>query len=91
MKNFTINCIIKNELQKLTVKFRQSSIAYFYIYKDNFWVGTVSKCGDQQYHLISYSKFSISQKDINAIGEQLDVHERLILSPKNPFRTFNAA
>lgn len=91
MENFTINCVIKNELQKLIVKFKQSSIAYFYIYKDGSWVGTMRKYGKQRYHLISYSKFFISQKDIIAIGEQLDLHEHRVLSHNNATRTLSAA
>jgi hypothetical protein len=76
MKNFSITCTIKNEPQKLNVMFKQSSLACFYIYKNNKWIGTLCKNSDEQYILVSYSRFVISQTDVNAIGEQIDYHEK---------------
>lgn len=77
MKKFIINCTIKNELQTLTVIFKQSSITYFCVYKNNKWIGTVYRNCDGQYSLMSYSRFRISQMDIRAIGEQIDLQEEL--------------
>jgi len=77
MKNFTITCIIKNEPQNLKVMFKQSAFACFYIYKNNKWIGTLCKKGDEQYTLISYSRFGISQTDVKAISEQLNHNGQL--------------
>jgi hypothetical protein len=76
MKNFTITCTIKNEPQKLNVMFKQSAFACFYIYKNNKWIGTFCKKGDEHYHLISYSRFIISQTDVKLIGEELNRYEK---------------
>ncbi|TFF39821.1 hypothetical protein [Mucilaginibacter psychrotolerans] len=76
MKNFTIICTIKNELQKLNVIFKQSSFACFYIYKNNKWIGTIHKKGDEQYVLISYSKFVFSQTDVISIAKELTHYEK---------------
>ncbi|AMR33507.1 hypothetical protein A0256_19810 [Mucilaginibacter sp. PAMC 26640] len=72
MKNFNITCNINNESQKFKLIFRQSAIASFYIYKNNKWIGTLCRNDGDQYRLISYSRFSISQIDVDAIGKQID-------------------
>jgi hypothetical protein len=90
MKNFIITCTINSNCYQLNIKFKQSAIALFYIYKTNCWIGTMQK-RNNKYLLISYSNFPISQNDINNIGEQINLHNKLTTGHPALSRTLKAA
>jgi|GEM_PF-2995419 len=91
MENFNITCAIKNEKLDLNVRFKKSSITYFYIYKANTWIGTLQKHGEKKYRLLSYSSFHISLSDLNVIGEQISRHEKIHVIDSPMTKTLKAA
>lgn len=81
MQSFIINSFLDKHLINITVNVKESSLLRMDLYIEQQWIGTLYKNEENSYKLLSYSSYPIEMKDLNHIGNQIDL--QLMLNINN--------